>query len=328
MKSFLLFFVIFYWSTICTGKCTLPAPGYSSFFDQIQCLPGYKELQGIIQGKSKIIGEPYFKNVTSDPHYLFWFGRLSGHLVIERINSEEIEFITNQHLVLRDIVWVFILIICVFLLAIFCSQKIQNLCNIRFGLLMGVIVGLSYGYYVMPLMGFAPTPFRILDPQFKNCQILELPPFGLELSFAGIYSQEHFTLINDWVRIKCPRNLMTFKNVSNLEDYIKIYDNKMPTNLGFIHIASNDWWERREKEVELIKDADEMKLNAHRKFYSDKSKECIGNPCLWGEMSLLKPNIFMWLIPICFLDNMDCRVEIFIRRIEHFMEKFNIFIKV
>ena len=84
----------------------------------------------------------------------------------------------------------------------------------------------------------------------------------------------------------------------------------------------------KEEKKNLIKDADEMKLNTHKKFYSDKSKECIGNPCLWGEMSLLKPNIFMWLIPICFLDNMDCRVEIFIRRIEHFMEKLNIFIKV
>ena len=97
-------------------------------------------------------------------------------------------------------------------------------------------MGFAYFSYLSPLFGFAPTPFKRLDPQFKDCGIIDIPPFGLELSLSGLFIKEHFTLINDWIRIKCPLSAMKFDNVSNFSIYLRNYSNELPKELGFIHI--------------------------------------------------------------------------------------------
>ena len=60
---------------------------------------------------------------------------------VERINSEKIIFVTSQHLILNDVIWMFVLMLQLLFIMVLISRKIQNF---SVALLIVMIIGIMY----------------------------------------------------------------------------------------------------------------------------------------------------------------------------------------
>jgi hypothetical protein len=214
-----------------------------------------------------------------------------GHFVVEEIEDNYFSFVTNQHLILLDYYWVSFLFITMALSKII-SDKILffiNLSNNSNHLTIIACIGqilfiILYFFYISPLFGMNPTPFKILDPKFKDCWIKEEPEFGIEFSLRGLFHLEHFTLKNDWIRISCPHR---FDPISDFVpgNFIKTKTNNTPKSLGILHKAGKSWWDTRMYDYSLIKRYDEEKLRAHIKVFKENEKTCVNEYCWWGNLN-------------------------------------------
>ena len=275
---------------------------YSSLFKRIHCVPGYNELYKIGFGSPQLIGEPILqKFAASDPKYLFT--GIRGHIVLEEIDNEQVIFVTNQHLVLKDIFWIAILFCCIGIL------------TFEVGILFGmsrfaaVFAMTLYFFYLFPLFGFAPTPFAMLDPNLDKCHIVDMPAFGLELSIRGFLNGNHFTILNDWVRLSCPINIITNQKITLSEHDLRIHSIEKTEKLGFVHISDEDWWFHRKNDIHHIHQSDNEKLKAHTKFYEEKGKTCINNPCFW-EGNIVSETKFYYVMNLTMLpghSGLSCR---------------------
>lgn len=254
----------------------------SSFFDDLMCFPGYAEIYEEIQGSSKLVGEPVFKEETySDPEVIFW-GGLSGHIVLEKMDSEKIVFVTNQHLVIRDFTWIVILGFSWFAVHIYIVRNFLKKCG-SFLLELVIISPIAFIYlcYLSPLMGYGPTNFRTISPELNKCTIIDLPPFGVEFSLNGLWEMNHFTLLNDWIRLSCPLSSVRFIKKQQKQT-LRTFSQKNEKELGFTHIADESWWIKRQYDIKLIRQMDEIKLKSHYDFYDRKKQECVDKTCWWS----------------------------------------------
>lgn len=278
--SILLVFLSLYTSN---QKCNfvIPTVGYSSsFFRYINCAPEYKEiysnsyLNPTIVGRAKAI-----KNTEGLPDLKIDFrnGLLKAHLVIENVDEENVNFVINQHSAISDPIWGIFLIFNCYLFGNLLSSLTGNFFS---KLIINIIFVTTFFFFVSPLVGFSPTPFKMLDPKLKNCTILDIPDFGVEFSLKGILEGEHFTTLNDWLRISCPRSELIWKDI-NLSHYSKNFTDIAPRSLGILHNASNKWWDSRKEDYRHIKDTDTIKLKAHNDFYDSMKNDCVNNLCWW-----------------------------------------------
>lgn len=306
MKSKNIFLVFLLCLVLTSQKCKLNIPknGYSSnFINYINCSPDYREIYSSSSLNPRIIGSANAVNENNglkDLSLTFRYDMIRAHIVIEQVDNNNVIFVTNQHSVISDPLWGLIILLTSFvygfsILIITYKYKLIKLIYKRNFVKTFIKVALWLNIFnflalisLFPLISFAPTPYKMLDTKFKNCIIVDIPYFSIEFSLRGILEYEHFTNLNDWIRIKCPISDKSWEKI-NLELYIKKFKKGSPKSLGILHNATLEWWLNIHDNYDYIKQADEGKIKAHDEFFKSMEKECVNKPCWWyNEFNVVK----------------------------------------
>jgi hypothetical protein len=191
-----------------------------------------------------------------------------GHFVVEEVTDTSITIVTNRHTAVKDDVWQLILFILCALSFILCTYFLGSKW-------LGYIVSLAYFIYILPLLQLSPTPFRQVSELFNDCVIIQEQRMGLE--FVP-YPFKHFVYLNDWIRLRCPRDLEVPFVYDDLGQYNRGLNTTTPDTLGILHRSSSGFWERAHFESWFsYVDPD---LGA---YINTKRDVCNNRLCWWGN---------------------------------------------
>jgi hypothetical protein len=256
-------------------KCVFPmkAPCISDSFGYLfEYTPAFRELYSYKNDHPEMIGFPKAAP-NAKPDLPVIMGSTFVHITVTSIEDDHIVFYTNQHLVLMNIGWEklleFLIVICPFIRSL--TWLLRPRRNYFLAFVEHVMLLYLLFLYYAPMIGFTSFFGSFRDSDLKLCTIIDEPRFGLEFSFSGFYDGEHFTLTNDWIKLKCPINLpnFLFSYISSLnsQDLIRVKIENNPDQLGFIHYETEDWIDSMRIDMRHIANKTYDKLETHTKAW-------------------------------------------------------------
>jgi hypothetical protein len=223
-----------------------------------------------VLGGPKVLNNNTYE--ANDFRSLFQEEILSGNYVIEEIKDDHAFITTNRHLMVFDIGWLGIMMVSwwslIYIWRIYETPRWIT------------ILLLLYIYLTIPLFGLKMTNLRYISRPFDLCEVVDEPRMGLRLTLSAFsfITFNHFLLLNDIIRMRCPSELIKFKEGYLPVTKLKPYNDHRPSSLYIVHNATFDWWENIRPDVWDFR----RRREAVAKI---KKEDCIDKHCIWGDFS-------------------------------------------